>query len=101
MLNEKTKDDRTKYSINKEIAGIDKKIRAFEKSIKRGIKFSRCGKANIIRNANQFATTIKRKTSLLETKIEGIDAENEKLRCFIAYQDNRSRQFKEIVKRGY
>jgi hypothetical protein len=101
MLQNLTKDDRTKYSINKEIAGINKKIRAIEKSINRGVKFWGCGKANIVRNANQFAKTIKRKTSILEAKIEYVDTENERLRRLIAYQVNRGKQFKEIIRRGY
>lgn len=95
-----TNDDRTKYSINREIEGIYKKIRAIEKNINKGIKFSRCGKTSIVRNTNQFAKTIKRKTSILEAKIEGIDAENEILRRFIAYQNNRSRQFQEIIRKS-
>lgn len=101
MLQKTTIDDRTKYSINKEIAGIDKKTRAIKKSINKCVKFSRCGKTNIIRNANQFAKALNKKISILVTKIEGIEVENEILTQLIAYQDNRSRQFKEIIRRGY
>lgn len=87
MLQNKTKDEQTKHSISREIEGINKKIRRLTAIIK-------CGEGNII-------STIERKTSILETKIKRLDRENETLTNYIAYQNNRSRQFKEIIKRGY
>ena len=87
MLQNKINDEQTKYSISREIEGINKKIRGLTRIIK-------CGEGNII-------ATIERKISILETKIKRIDGENEILGKYITYQNNRSRQFKEIIKRGY